>query len=328
MRKFHPFLTSTLVCLAIVPLAGCSTIDLATRITQAMAEVTEADRNYNLGNVAGGREWLQKAVDLVPDQIEIYNGGDNGEPGVISVASTRGDYPFLASLLTKEATQPKLVNPWQLYMAIGDAYDHLGDVADKHTAYAEALASLKAEFPSPTASTPDGEPVRFMEAQCELEAGDIAAAKVDFDTVIRLDSDVAADAQNDEAYFMAEDGTDLDQALTLATTALNTAEKAGNLNTVAMYQDTVAWVLYNQYLKTKDPATLQKAITYEELSVDEVPEEGDDHLHLAMEYEAAGRDSDAAVEYSRVANLEPANTSARAEAQRLAAVPDKSQPPV
>ncbi len=305
-----------LICLAF-SLAGCDTDNSAEHLRQAQASIAEADRQYNLGDVAKGRDWLKKAVALSKAD-EVFFGGSSGQLGVIAVASNHGDYEALASMLIDASKDPKLASGPDIYQFTGDALFRLGRTTEAKAAYARNLAVLLKTYPSLTARTPSGRPVQLNKAEAEWKTGDYISAKKDFDTVRRLYPDFVADASNSEAYFAAEDGVFLTDAEKLALAAVAVASKTDDPMVLAEFQDTLGWVYYKMWLADHSKEHIDNAVTYLELASSGFPSEPDIHSHLAQAYLAAGRQADAAIEYSRLANMWPADRTVKATADRLA----------
>ena len=307
--------------LCAILLSGCTTTASSERTSQALAEAQEADRQYNLGHVSDGRLWIEKAIALA-NVTDVYFGTDSGEsPGVIDILSNHGDYQELARVLKPGLEARSLDNKEGRYDSYGDALYRLGHKAESQAVYASLVVLLRKDYPSPGERTPTGRPAQLAFADAEVRAGDYADASRDYDAVRRLYPDFAAEAANNQAYLSGEDGIDLPADLKLAQLAVTKANDADDPDVVAEFQDTLGWVYYQTWLKTHSKNDLTQAIANLEQSSSALPGQGDGIYHLAAAYEANGQMDDARIEYTRLANIWPADDQAQAAVKRLGSPP-------
>jgi len=254
----------------------------------------------------------------------VYVGGEGaGNRGVIEVLSDHGDYDELARILKPAVTNPKIEDKEVFYSLYGDALYRLGRRTESQAAFANLLGILRKAYRSTGARTAQGRPAQLAEADAQLRAGDLAGAVKSYEAVRRLYPDFAADAANSQAYLNAEDGVNLAQDLKLAQYAVGKATTQDDPEALAEYQDTLGWVYYQMWLKSHTKADIEQAVSYLELGVSAMPQQGDCVYHLATAYEANGQIDDARIEFERLANLWPANTQVQAEIKRLGAPPPK-----
>ncbi|HEY3332556.1 MAG TPA: tetratricopeptide repeat protein [Capsulimonadaceae bacterium] len=294
---------------------------------KALTEIAEADRRYNLGEVAKGRDWISKAISLSADK-QVYVGDSAGNRGVIEVLSAHGDFETLAVLLAKATKSPETSREPQVFESYADALERLGRKAEAKAAYAQLLVVLNKEYPTPASQTPAGQPALLNKAQAQWKSGDTAGARTVFDTVRRLYPDRAAVASNNQAYFAAQDGTDLEEALKLAKEAVAKAEATGDQVVLGQYEDTLGWVYYQIGIRDKSSKAISDAITNLELAITAYPYQGEIYDHLAQAYIAGGRTDEAAIIYARLAGIWVANTATLDMAKKypVKAVPDTAQP--
>ena len=122
----------------------------------------------------------------------------------------------------------------------------------------------------------------------------------------------AAAAAKDLAYkesLSRENG--FPEAETLARFAVDKADAADDVITLAMYQDTLGWVLHQE---GNDKA----ALPYCQVAANGIPELADGTYHLAAIYEALGDTENATKAYTHLAALEPLNADAKTGLARMA----------
>jgi tetratricopeptide (TPR) repeat protein len=126
-------------------------------------------------------------------------------------------------------------------------------------------------------------------ADVALRSGDLEGAKAAYRAVLKTDAENSA-AQNNLAWILADQGKDLEEALTLATAATRREPD------YADGQDTLGWVHYRR-------GEYPQAITAFSSAKKLAPTRGDIAAHLGMAYAKAGRKQEALVELRRALSL-------------------------
>lgn len=293
--------------LALLLVTGCSTINAIQKQHDAQANLNEADRQLTLGHMDQARTWSDRAVASDPDNSVTYVGAhDNGIPGLVDILAGHGDYPDVVHYLTAAAARPKVDRKWVIYQSLADAQLHLDNIPAEQQAARSELAEIGKTMSTPGSTLESGEGADLLtaKADAEWEIGDQSNALKDYSDATETYLDKAPDVENDEAYFEALSKTRLPEALTLAKKAVAAARKKDDEVTLSMYLDTQAWVEHQM-------GDDQSAVVDEEQSEELMPREGDIAYHLAVIYQALGRNQDAEVEYQRAITLQPFNPDAR-----------------
>lgn len=304
-------------------LAGCSTVEELKKQGDVASTLSEADRQFTIGNTTLGEQWCDKAVAIDPDSPETYlGGGSDGpiqSPGLVALLQEHGQYPDIVRYLTQATANPKLTKNWVLYMDLADAQEHMGDTAGEQAADRAELAAIAKQFTTAGApiNTGNGALLETSKADAEWGSGDQTSALKDYHEAIVTYPDHKAEVENDEAYFEAVSKVRLSEALTLATDAVDTARHDTDDETLGNYIDTLGWVEHQMGNDRDAVNDLEQATSL-------VPEEGDIAFHLASVYQSLDRMQDAIIEFHRTLVLQPYNK----DAQQALAILTKAPPAV
>ncbi len=308
--------------LILLQTTGCSELEQYQKQRDITAYVVEGDRQMTLGNLAKARDFFDRAIALDPHSSAAYLGGGDsgGYPTLVSSLTDHGDFPDLANYLTKAVADPKLGGDWQLYAALADAQDRLGQKAASQASYAKELALIT----SPAKGSPGTgmDPVAFQvnKASAEWGSGNHALGRADFKRAIETYPDQADGPENDLAYSEAVAGENLQEALAYATSAVKIARDAGaDDEQIGEYLDTLGWVQYQLGQYGNAQGSLEEAIG-------DIPRESVSHYHLAKIYHALGRNDDALIEVNRSMILDPSSPDTQTLLAQLQPAPSTKKP--
>ncbi len=292
-------------------LSGCGT-GLENSL-KAQNDLTEAQRQAQIGQLAQARVWCDRALAVDPRAADTYvslpTADDPNTLGIASLgspdngvfSSVGDDADTIAYMTRARDALPQSVRPLQV---LAQAYRMTGDVADQHTAAAALAALLEKKIVAP-GSTHD-ETLMLSLSQAYFDAGNTAKGAADGQAVIRA-FPTEPDPYNQLAYdwALADSAPDMAQARADAQKALTLATRAGSdEGEVAAIQDTLAWVQYRQGDFTDALGNAQSAV-----SVD--PRQPEERYHLGMIYAALHQPAAARVELSHAVALEPGYADAR-----------------
>jgi tetratricopeptide (TPR) repeat protein len=298
--------------------SGCSEIDNLEKTHEALVTLQEADRQFSIENTADGslpddRQaiiWINRAIVLLPHSAVLYTGNDTDGDGLITILTNRGRYPLLISYLKKAAADRDLANNTAILLSLAEAEERSGPSAVATAAYARALASInKSMGTSGSIVDADGN-LLLNRAESEYYGGERAQSIMDFKSIIGTRDDLRATAQNNLAYDLALDKTDLPWAKQLATAAVASARTADNDDQLGIYIDTLAWVVHQQ-------GNNSDALTYEEEAASLTPLQADVQYHLGEICRASGKYFEARVAYRTAVKLNPYFPEARASLSSL-----------
>lgn len=316
-------LAAILLLLVAACLAGCSAVDEFHKQMDVAANIEQVDRDLTLGRINAARNWCNRAIALDPTSAYTYLGyprpGDTPLPGLLGVLQQHGDYPDMVRYITAAVAKPPLQSNWQLWAALVDAQQHLGDTASMQQAARSELVYMDKQMTVAGSEMDISTAADLLTAKADAEwlAGEQAQAAADYKKSIETYPDQAYGAENDEAYFDALAKTNLPQALGLAQSAVAAAQHDDmDDQTVGEFTDTLGWVEHQMGNDNAAVNDLEQAASL-------APDEGDVAFHLASVYQALGRSSDAIIEYQRALELNPYNS----DAQRELAALSKPAPP-
>jgi Tfp pilus assembly protein PilF len=312
------FIRSMLTVCVVLSLVGCSALNKSQAENRAMACIGEADRQLTLGHEAEARTWIDRAVAWNPDSVSTYVGptadedDQTGGIGLIQCLSAHCDWPDMTLYLTKAVANPHIASHWEVWEALAQAQDRMGQAAASRASYVSELDVLSgSELPSGTALVPlDPITLVLERAEAEWGAGEQAKARSDYEHVIERYPQGAQEAQNDLAYSEAVANVDLPEAYSLAQSSVSTARRDPDADDSEIGEDTdtLAWVEYRL-------GKFKAAARDSEESVSEIPSEPVTHYHLAMIYEALDDTADARIEIDRAAALCPSDADTRTALQ-------------
>ena len=177
------------------------------------------------------------------------------------------------------------------------AYYYLGQLYVRQKRIGEA----RQRYEAMVKAQPDNVAAHTMVAMLLQAENKQAEAKARYEKILQLDPRALV-AANNLAYMHAEDGTDLDNALQLARTAVSIAPDEPDVN------DTLGWVYYKHGMASLAVAPLKK-------SVDRVPTNATYRYHLGMVYAKTGEPLKAREMLAEALKLEP-NSPSAADARR------------
>jgi tetratricopeptide (TPR) repeat protein len=309
-----------LMCLtvALCALTGCGT-DIENTI-KAQANLTEAQRNAQIGQLAQARVWSDRAIAVNPHSIDTYvvvpTTDDTDAPGIISlgtadngVFSSIGDLPDTIAYMKKaQAALPQNILPLEV---LDQVYGEMGDLTDQHTVAATLAALLEKQIARPGATRDETLMLALSEAY--FDAGNPTQGTADGLAVIHA-FPAQPNPYNQLAYDWAladskpnllQAHSDAQKALALSARDGSDPEQIGNI------QDTLAWVLYRQ-------GAFQNALPNSQSAVSADPRQPEERYHLGMIYAALKEPDAARAELTQAVNLMPGYAAAQTA---LAALP-------
>jgi tetratricopeptide (TPR) repeat protein len=320
-------LGTVLLLLFAACIAGCSSVNEYHKQLDVVATLDEADRELTLGNTAQARTWCDRAIALDPSSANTYLGmkqlDGSRMPGVISVLDEHGDYPDMVSYIDNAVAKPALASHWELWAALAEAQQHLGNTPAMQQAAHNELVYLDKQMSVAGSQMDIGTAADMLTSKADAEwlAGDQTDAQADYKKAIETYPDQAEVAENDEAYFESLAKINLPLALKLAKEAVGSAERNDEPDeNVGLFTDTLGWVEHQMGDNNGAVNDLEQAASL-------APDEGDIAFHLASVYQALGRKSDAVIEYQRVLQLEPYDSDAERELVALSKPTPPANPP-
>jgi len=163
------------------------------------------------------------------------------------------------------------------------------------------LGEARERYEDMVKKQPDNVAAHTMVAMLLQAENKPAEARARYEKILQLDPRAVV-AANNLAFMHAEDGTDLDNALQLARTALSVAPDEPDVN------DTLGWVYYKRNMASLAVAPLKK-------SVDRVPTNATYRYHLGLAYSKTGEPQKAREMLTQSLKLEP-NSPSAADAKR------------
>jgi|GEM_PF-4742888 tetratricopeptide (TPR) repeat protein len=312
--------TGIAVALTLCASTGCSKINEYQQETEVQHTLGEVDRQFTIEPTSdtelphdkGPKKWISHALALMPHSAFPFVGSSD-QAGIIDILELRGRYPLLIDLLKKAIADPKMPHDADytaLILSLAESQQRIGSPSDAEKTYAEAIPLISSSFRKAGTKIDPDSGIILEKARAEYYGGMRAQAMKDYHSIITTDPDNAAEAENDLAYMLALDKTDLGQANKLATTALAAARKDGNDERIGMYEDTLAWVDHQQG-NDKD------ALYYEDEAAELLPLMADVQYHLGEITRANGQNFEARIAYVRAIRLDPFFPEARAALKAL-----------
>jgi tetratricopeptide (TPR) repeat protein len=203
--------------------------------------------------VAGGQ--LQAATKLLEDEVAKFPDRIEYQVALANVSTRSGDFNRAITEYKKAiAKKPEAA---ELYLRLGEAYRRSGDAAQ-----------ASANFKKAGTIAPSNVTAHMQLALLYEGTGQRNDARPLYEQVLRLQPDNPV-ALNNLAYMLAENGADLDQALTMAQKAKQQAPNDLNVS------DTLGWIYIKKNLS-------DSAIGIFRDLVEKQPEHSTYRYHLAM----------------------------------------------
>ncbi len=292
-------------------LAGCGT--QAQNSLKVQNDLDSCLRSAQLGDAkdeADARRWADRAIAVAPSDPDTYFGPANPNPSdplpqlsVYAVFSAVGDTPAVADYMT-QAVQ-KFPNDERGYGFLSDAQNKLGQTAAQKTTAAKLVTLLSSKLKTPGAT--DLQALTDALGQAYFDAGDTVNGRATYKKAIQA-YPADSNAMNGLAYAEAVRGIALPEALTLARQAVALAQKQPDSDTkdttVAEYQDTLAWVLYQQ---GKYPEAEQNELE----AAEALPRLAEIRYHLGLIYVAEAKMDAAQSELKHATLLSQGYTAAQ-----------------
>ncbi len=225
------------------------------------------------------------ALATLKKEMDLYPGQTNLKVAYGNVAARKNDLPEAIKAYEEAAKQTP--QDGQLYVRLGMAYRQSGDLKKAEVNFRRAVELL-----------PDNAPASFELAMLLHIQGDPAKARPFYEKVLKLQP-YHEIALNNLAFMIAEEGKDLDYALSLAQRAMAKNPTDANIG------DTVGWI----YIKKKLP---DSAI----LILNEIIAKSAGHpnaavyfYHLAMAYEQKGDKAAATKALDEAMKAKPSESS-------------------
>lgn len=200
---------------------------------------------------ADARKWADRAIAVAPSNPDTYFGATPNsndllpQLSIAAVFTATGDTPAVADYMT-QAVQ-KFPNDERGYILLSDAQNKLGQPAAQKATATKLIALVSSKLKAPGAT--DIRDLTDTLGQAYFDAGDTVNGTATYKKAIQA-YPTEPDAMNGLAYAEAVHGIALPEALGLARQALALAQKQPDSDTkdttIAEYQDTLAWVLYQQ----------------------------------------------------------------------------------
>ena len=267
-------------------LAGCGT--QAQNNLSVQNDLNESLRLGQLGKEKEARQWADRAIAVAPSAPDTYFGSPTPNPNsllpqlsIYAVFTDAGDTPAVADYMA-QAVQKFPGDP-RGYLLLSEAQNQLGQTAAQKATATKLITLLTAKLKAPGAT--DIRDLTDWLGQAYFDAGDTANGTVTYKKAIQAYPTEPA-AMNGLAYADAVHGIALPEALGLARQALALAEKLPDSDikdaAVAAYQDTLAWVLYQQgHYAEAEQNELQAA--------NDAPRMAEIRYHLGLIYIAEGK---------------------------------------
>jgi tetratricopeptide (TPR) repeat protein len=314
LNRLHIFI---LCSTSLLTITGCSSINEAMKGERVAASIAEGDRQEDLGNMVSARKFYDSAIGLAPHSPIPYLGSDDiPGSGLIAGLELRSDWPTMEQYMNAAVKDPDLAVRWEIWSALAEAQERLGDASDAKISYQKVLDNLSGKTLVKGEVIPAGgsaSGTAIVRADAEWGAGLHAQSRTDYLSIISSnpESDETAEAQNALAYSEAEANENLPEALGLATKSVayyrskeDTGPDLGNS------VDTLAWIehkLVKNDLAVRDFAE----------ALDNSPREPIIHMHLAEVDKALGDNLGAKIEIERAVALSPQDYQIVAAAHEL-----------
>lgn len=283
--------------------------------------------NFLLGKMDEARKYLLKANELAPnnsevlgslfrvdlatgrlaDSVQRVEGAVKADPKSAGLAYLQG-MVFGAAGREQDAIQA-LRRATELNPNLIDAYTELAKV------YARAgkMDQVLKTFEEAAAATPNEPGIQLILGTLYEGLNEKAKARAAYEAAIRLNPNLAA-AKNNLAFMLAEEGKELDRALTLAQEAKALVPNNPNI------ADTLGWVFYKKKLPSAAITYLKEA---EQGFPSDDPALGSIRYHLALAYHANGESEKAkALLQLALENLEERRRAYRKKTGLEADVPE------
>jgi tetratricopeptide (TPR) repeat protein len=292
---------------------GCGIGRQASLDAQALKAAEQADTEYNLENVAEAHKWIENAVQLSTSEIVYIGSLSPDNPTVFYVLSKHGDYPEIVTVCDRLIGRKAMTDNPAIYEILGDALERTGRKAESQAAYQSMLDALNKQVPNTKAKSDASTDVKYQLMIAEYKSGNIDEAKKIFADLQQSKGAAGSTADNTFAYFEALDKVNLTEAEALARLAVKNADNDGDTNNLPSYQDTLGWVLYQEWTMNGDTKALAESVDYLQMAASGDPGEGDIHFHIAKAYEASGQLDKARIEYERLAHMHIGDPDAQAQ---------------
>lgn len=307
-------------------LAGCGTqVQNALKVQE---DLSEAQRHVQVDRTdTQARQCADQAIAVAPQDAATYFGPDAAAASggdaltllsIASVFASTGDTPAVAAYMA-QATQ-KFPSDERGFVLLSQAQKTLGQTAAEKATSAQLVSLLNKKIHTPGATNLDG---LYEElGQAYFDAGDTVNGAATFMKAIQA-YPTNPGLPNDLAYNDALRGTNLPQALALAHQAITLAQKqnASDMD-IALYQDTLGWVQYQQ----GDYAGAEQNLLQ---AADAMPREAEVRYHLGLVYAAQGNTDAARSELGHAVLLAQNYAAAQQALDTLpkSAVPKPGAPP-
>lgn len=288
--SFQYFLSKRAACTGAVLLlagliAGCGT--QAQNALKVQEDLSEAQRLVQTKPTdTEARQWADRAIAVAPQDPATYFGSDAATTSggnalsllsIDAVFTDAGDIPAVAAYMT-QATQ-KFPSDERGFQRLAQAQGTLGQTAAEKATSAQLVALLNKKIHTPGATNLDSLTVAL--AQAYFDAGDVVDGTATYKKAIQAYPTLPLPANN-LAYAYAVRSTNLPEALALAHQAITLAQKRNAPDTeIALYQDTLGWVQYQQ----GDYAGAEQNLLQ---AADAMPREAEVRYHLGLVYAAQG----------------------------------------
>ncbi len=316
-RRFLLFQTGLLLSGALL-VSGCGT--QAQNSLKVQNDLDSCLSKAQLGDAkseADARHWADLAIAVAPLDPDTYFGPAVPNPNdplpqlsVYVVFTAVGDTPAVAYYMA-QAVQ-KFPNDERGYELLSEAQNNLGQAAAQKATAAKLVTLLNSKLK--TTGATNIRPLTDALGQAYFDAGDTVNGTATYKKAIQA-YPTEPDAMNGLAYAEAVRGINLPEALGLARQAVALAQKLPDDDnkdgTLAAYQDTLAWVLYQQ---GKYPEAEQNALE----AANAVPRLAEIRYHLGLIYIAEGKMAAAHSELTHATLLSQGYTAAE---QALGSLP-------
>lgn len=314
-RRFSLFQAGLLLSGALL-LAGCGT--QAQNSLKVQNDLDESLRSAQTDPTdTAARHWADLAIAVAPSRPDTYFGPKTPNPNdplpqlsLYAVFTAAGDTPAVADYMAQGVQ--KFPNDERGYLFLSDAQNKLGQAAAEKATAAKLVTLLNARLKAPGATDIQG--LTDTLGQAYFDAGDTANGTATYKKAIQAYPN-EPDAMNGLAYADAVRGINLPEALALARQAVALAQKQPDSDskdtTIAAYQDTLGWVLYQQ-------GSYAEAEQNELEAANSMPRLAEIRYHLGLIYIAEGKISAARAELDHAVLLSQGYAAAQ---QALSSLP-------
>lgn len=311
LRRRFPLFQAGLLLSGALLVSGCGT--QAQNSLKVQNDLDTCLRSAQLGDAkdeADARHWADLAIAVAPLNPNTYFGPRTLNPNdplpqlsVYLVFKAAGDTPAVADYMA-QAVQ-KFPNDERGYLLLSQAQNILGQTAAQKVTAAKLVTLLNSKLKVPSAT--DFQVLTDALGQAYFDAGDTVNGAATYKKAIQA-YPTEPDAMNGLAYAEAVRGMNLPEALGLARQAVALAQKLPDDDskdaTLAAYQDTLAWVLYQQ---GKYPEAEQNALE----AANGSPRLAEVRYHLGLIYIAEGKMEAARSELKHATLLSQGYTAAQ-----------------